>query len=152
MLKTSRQAWFFRFFASKMQDTAVNCRSLLLLIFDCSNEGLERKEMEGWNKLPKTKTDLVLFEYCNTKCFWNKPALIPTAYLLVSKLVHLRWAIITKSWNCFFKWNGCWWMFLPFPSLFLKVYLFAICFPLVILANLDCLSSTQFQDHTGTNQ
>lgn len=52
-----------------MQDTAVKCRSLLLLVFDSSNEGLDRKEMAGWNKLLKTETDLVLFGYANTKCF-----------------------------------------------------------------------------------
>lgn len=52
-----------------MQDTAVNCRSLLLLIFDSSNEGLGKKEIEGWNKLPKTKKDLFLFGYSNKNAF-----------------------------------------------------------------------------------
>jgi len=51
-----------------MQDTAVKCRSLLLLIFGSSSERLERKEMEEWNKLPKTKTDLVVFGYSSRKC------------------------------------------------------------------------------------
>lgn len=37
----------FRFFASKMKDTAVKCRSLLLLTSDSSGEGLEMKEMGG---------------------------------------------------------------------------------------------------------
>lgn len=36
-------------------------------------------------------------------------------------------------------------MSLPFPPLLLEVYLFAICFPLVILTNLICLSSLSFK-------
>lgn len=67
MVKTSKTSLIFQI--SKMQDTAVKCRSLLLLVFDSSNEGLDRKEMAGWNKLLKTETDLVLFGYASTKCF-----------------------------------------------------------------------------------
>lgn len=65
-LKTSLNLSDFLFLKFK---TAVKCRSLLLLIFDSSNEGLEGKEMEGWNRLPETKADLVLVGYSNMKCF-----------------------------------------------------------------------------------
>lgn len=151
MVKTSKTSLIFQI--SKMQDTAVKCRSLLLLVFDSSNEGLDRKEMAGWNKLLKTETDLVLFGYASTKCFWNKPAVIPTAYLLVSELVHLRWAIITKSWNYFFKWNGYWWVFRPFFfSVFESVSLCNLFSSFLYLQIWIVLSSAQLQDHTGTNQ